>query len=108
MDQQLKHTEEQQLARTLRRKMNSLCSELADCGIEALKSLSENFRNLPRFLAGWVWLGDLGGFRVEVVISTGGQSLWQRSMKMNEGYITSGERDNAGQGKWFRRLNGKP
>lgn len=37
VDQQLKHTEEQQLARTLRRKMNSLCSELADCGIEALK-----------------------------------------------------------------------
>eukprot|EP00434_Breviolum_minutum_P003317 symbB.v1.2.002918.t1/scaffold160.1/size429097/9 len=39
VDQQLRRSEEQeqQLARALRHRVNSLCSELADCGIEALK-----------------------------------------------------------------------
>lgn len=39
VDQQLRRSEEQeqQLAKALRHRVNSLCSELADCGIEALK-----------------------------------------------------------------------
>ncbi|CAJ1338538.1 unnamed protein product [Effrenium voratum] len=36
VDAQLQHPEEQRLANVLRTRMNSLCSELADCGIEAL------------------------------------------------------------------------
>lgn len=48
VDEQLRRSEEQEeeLARALRQRMNSLCSELADCGIEALK-LCANLGHRP-------------------------------------------------------------